>query len=170
MSTMVVYESLWGNTEKVAQAIAEGIGPGTTVVDVGEAPAAVPDDVGLLVVGGPTHAFSMSRPSTRESAADHGADAGHEDEGIREWLTEVKVPDGVDVATFDTRVTKTRRMPGSAAKAAARLVRHRHLGHLVDIESFFVEDSAGPLEPGEVLRARGWGRRLALKDRGQGDG
>ena len=73
MSILVVYESMWGNTRAVADAIARGLGPDTAVVEVTRAPADIPADVDLLVVGGPTHAFSMSRGTTRHDAAQRGA-------------------------------------------------------------------------------------------------
>ena len=68
---LVVYESVLGNTQAVAKAIAEGLGESrpVTVKEVSDAPDAIPPDVGLLVVGGPTHAFGMSRPETRADAA-----------------------------------------------------------------------------------------------------
>jgi hypothetical protein len=161
MSTMVVFESLWGNTRALAEAVAEGMSPPATVVDVGEAPVPLPGEVDLLVVGGPTHAFSMSRASTRHDAEGKGAPAGHAARGIREWLGDLPGSDSVDVATFDTRVGKVRHLPGSAAKAAGREVRRHHLGHLVATESFYVDDMAGPLLDGELERARAWGESLA---------
>jgi hypothetical protein len=115
--------------------------------------------VGLLVVGGPTHAFSMSRPSTRADAVTKGAPTGHGARGIREWLD--GLPEShLAVATFDTRVGKVKHLPGSAAKKAAKQVRRHHLGRLVDSESFYVDDMAGPLLDGELERAQAWGSGL----------
>lgn len=161
MNAIVVYESMWGNTEAVASAVAEGLGQGVAALEVSDAPGALPDDVDLLVVGGPTHAFSMTRPSTRQEAVKQGAGTTHADRGIREWLDALPRSDRLSVATFDTRVAKVRHLPGSAARKAAKEVRRRHLGHLVDTESFYVEDSPGPLLDGELDRAREWGDRLA---------
>lgn len=161
MSTLVVYESMWGNTREIAEAVGRGLGAGTPVLDVAEAPPLLPPDVDLLVVGGPTHAFSMSRGSTRKDAVQKGAEPGHEARGIREWLDEQPPSDHVDVATFDTRVAKVRKLPGSAAKAAGRSVTRHHLGRLTASESFFVDDMSGPLLEGEVDRATDWGRTLA---------
>ena len=161
--TWVVVESMWGNTRAVGDAIARGIGGSTTVVDVADARVGVPKDVRLLVVGGPTHAFSMSRGTTRHDAVQRGAEAGHETRGIREWLKHLSKSDQLDVATFDTRVVKVRNLPGSAAKAAAKEVRRHHLGRLVASESFYVEDMGGPLLDGEINRAEKWGQDLAVK-------
>lgn len=70
MKSIVVYESMFGNTERVARAIAEALGRcgGVELVEVGDAAASL-GSVDLLVVGGPTHAFGMSRESTRADAA-----------------------------------------------------------------------------------------------------
>jgi hypothetical protein len=165
MKTLIVYESGFGNTAAVADRIAEGLGDvaGTdvAVVPVAEAPTSIDPDLTLVVVGGPTHAFSMSRESTRRDGVKQG---GHDPgTGIREWLGELSVPYGQRFACFDTRVGKVRHLPGSAARSAARLVRHRKLGRLVDVRSFFVGDVAGPLLDGELDRARAWGSELAAK-------
>ncbi len=128
MNTLVVYESMWGNTRAVAEAVAERLGEEVTLVDVADAPERLPADLDLLVVGGPTHAFSMSRASTRRDAVGKGADSRDVERGIREWLGTVVAPEPVDVATFDTRVGSVKHLPGSAAKAAGRDVRRHHLG------------------------------------------
>lgn len=165
MTSLVVVESSFGNTRAVAEAITEGLGPGTVLVDVGEAP----DDLSgfdLVVVGGPTHAFGMSRPSTRDDAA---RQAGHEPgggPGIREWIAALPRPAGgtdrpVRVATFDTRVAKVRHLPGSAAKGAAKALAGHGYARLGRPTSFYVSDTPGPLLDGEADRARAWGTDLA---------
>lgn len=163
MRSLVVYESLWGNTEQAAHAIAAGLGDAMTVdvVEVGAAPTAPTDGVDLLVVGGPTHAFSMSRPDTRSEAVTRGASNTAAGQGIREWIAALPtVNDGPLVATFDTRVDKVRRLPGSAARKAGKLLRRRGYAQVLDPESFYVADVAGPLLEGEMDRARAWGGRL----------
>lgn len=164
MKALVVYESLWGNTEHVARSIAAGLGEhlDVTVVEVTEAPLAIPADVDLTVVGGPTHAFSLSRPQTRKDAFGQGATQGSEDTGVREWLGQLHADAHAGpVATFDTRVDKVRRLPGSAAKKAARLARRDGFDPAADPESFYVTDTPGPLVAGELDRARHWGAQLA---------
>lgn len=161
MSVLVVFESMWGNTRRVAEAAAEGLG-NVPVVSVSEAPVPLPQDVDTLILGGPTHAFSMSRTSTRQEAGVKGADEGNVTSGMREWLEALPTCDQLRVATFDTRVASVRHLPGSAAKAAAREVRRRHLGQVVATESFYVADTAGPLLDGELDRARAWGTSLKV--------
>jgi hypothetical protein len=163
MRALVIYESMWGNTEQVAKAVAHGL-EDSCAVEVCDVSGRVPGelrDVDLLVVGGPTHAFSMSRASTRADAVTKGAPAGHEKRGIREWLDALPASD-LPVATFDTRVGTVRHLPGSAAKKAAKEVRRHHLGKVVDSESFYVADMAGPLLDGEVGRAEAWGSGLLV--------
>src|SRR3954451_1245333 len=163
MKALIVYESMFGNTEKVARAVAAGLADGMEVEvdEVSAAPAQVTDLVDLIVVGGPTHAFSLSRPSTRADAVTKGATQGERDIGIREWLTGLNGrPHSELVAAFDTRVDRVRRLPGSAAHKAAKLARHRGF-QIADVESFYVSDIDGPLLPGELERATAWGRDLA---------
>ena len=90
MKALVVYESLWGNTEKVARAVAAGLAETAevAVADVGERPE-LSADLDLLVAGGPTHAFSMTRTSTREDAVRQGATHHPAAVGLREWLAQL---------------------------------------------------------------------------------
>jgi hypothetical protein len=162
MRALVVYESMWGNTAEVARAVAAGLG-GARVAEVHQAE---PDDLeglDLLVVGGPTHAFSMTRTTTRRDAHQQGAPAGDDDRGIREWLDALPPRVEVPVATFDTRVLKVRNLPGSAAKAADKELRRHHHGRVVDRSSFYVLDTDGPLADGELVRAEQWGAELAAR-------
>ena len=160
MRALVVYESMWGNTRAVAEGVARGLGDDTDLLPIATAPARLPDDVDLLVVGGPTHAFSMSRRSTRHEAALRGAKESQESTGIREWLDSLPSSDGLLVATFDTRVAKVRHLPGSAAKAAGREVRRHHIGRILETRSFYVDGPEGPLLDGELDRAQEWGAQL----------
>ena len=162
MKALVVYESMFGNTEAVARALAGGLGETMDVElhEVSTSPAPVTGLVDLVVVGGPTHAFSLSRPSTRADAVDKGATRGGADAGLREWIGQLrKGPHSEYVAAFDTRVRRVRRLPGSAARTAAKLLRKD--GYTtVGTESFYVADISGPLLPGETDRAAAWGRAL----------
>ena len=172
MKAWVVYESMFGNTEKVAGAVLRGLqheGVDTGLVEAGSAPASLPDDLDLLVVGGPTHGFSMSRSSTRADAVRQGAPSERAGTGIREWLESVRVDAERRpvVATFDTRVTKVRWIPKAAGPSAARAARRRGLETFAKPVGFLVDDVRGPLLEHELEHAVAWGRRLAteLSDR-----
>lgn len=161
---LVVYESMFGNTEKIAKAVAGGLAEaGTTdVVEVGSAPTLLPEDVDLLVVGAPTHAFGLSRPSTRQSAADQSpGELVSTGIGVREWLGELRhTGSRAAVAAFDTRV-KMAMVPGSAARRALGRLRGLGFTKLMRAESFYVTGTPGPLKDGEVDRAKAWGAKLA---------
>lgn len=162
MKACVVYESMFGNTAQLARAVARGMGD-VPVLEVSEAS---PDDLArmdLIVVGGPTHAFSMTREATRRDARRQGAPYGDEERGLRELLADFPDRIPVPVATFDSRVAKARKMPGSAAKAASRELRRHHRAKVLAEESFYVEDMAGPLLDGELERAAAWGNRLGAR-------
>ncbi|MGE5226237.1 MAG: flavodoxin family protein, partial [Planctomycetaceae bacterium] len=158
------YESMFGNTMKVAEAIASGLASRLTVelAEVGKAPTTLPDDVGLLVLGGPTHAFGMTRADTREEArkqADDGVISARI--GMREWLDALPPASReLAAATFDTRVKKAF-IPGSAAHGAEKRLRHLGFRILVKAESFWVGGTTGPLNEGELARAKSWGERVA---------
>ena len=159
MRTLVVVESSFGNSRAVAEAVAQGLG-GCPVVDVGAADPGGVADLDRLGVGGPTHAFGMSRERTRTEAVAQGATGGQGD-GIREWLARLEPPADLTVATFDTRIDRVRRLPGSAARGAARLLRHHGFRQVLEPVSFYVTGTAGPLADGELVRARTWGASLA---------
>ncbi|GAA4783181.1 flavodoxin family protein [Actinomycetospora chlora] len=159
---LVVYESMYGNTEAVARAIAEGLATrlAVDVVEVGAAPPAPGEDVALLVVGGPTHAFGMSRPSTRaEAAARAGRPLVSRGDGVREWLEDLPARPGLRAAAFDTRADRPR-VPGSAARAIRRRLR-RSAARVDGPHSFYVSGTEGPLVDGELARASDWGVLLA---------
>lgn len=161
MRAIVVYESMWGNTEAVAKVIADEVGRTMSVrlVEVGAAPPTVAG-FDLLVVGGPTHGFSMSRPATREAAVtQHGAPRTPT-VGIREWIAGLPHLDRpVVAAEFDTRV-QTPRLPGSAAKAARHELRTLGFDVSLKAKTFRVHGYEGPLVDGELGRAVAWAREV----------
>lgn len=163
MSALVVYESMFGNTQVIAKDIADGLSSHMSVetVEVGDAPKVIDAGVELLVVGGPTHAFGMSRPKTRQDAAQQ---AGHAvvsaGIGIREWLAIVQGgSNSIAAAAFDTRINKPR-VPGSAARAAQKRLGRLGFRIVAPAESFWVTGTPGPLLEGEPGRAHRWGETL----------
>lgn len=168
VQALVVYESVFGDARAIAHAVADGLAAAAvpaTAVAAAEAPGEIGPDVGLVVVGGPNHAFGMPRPSTRDSAVtQYGAELADTSTGLREWLESVRVPgDGVLAAAFDTR--------GSGHPVLTRMdhasrTEEKLLGRLgarvvAPAEHFSVVDTTGPLVDGEEDRARAWGRALA---------
>jgi len=164
---LVVYESLFGDARAIAQAIAEGLSPTipTDVVSATDAPAEIPADVRLLVVGGPNHALSMPRQSTREGAVtQHGAQIADVSRGLHEWLDDVHVAgDQTRAAAFDTRSDHPKLLVtlDHAARTEEKLLRGHGLAILARAEHFYVTGTKGPLVDGELDRARTWGAALA---------
>ncbi|MEO3811604.1 flavodoxin domain-containing protein [Sphaerisporangium sp. B11E5] len=163
MRALVVYESMFGNTKMIAEEVARGLAAHMVVEiqEVGTAAPDLPGDVALLVVGGPTHVFGMTRASTRQSAAQQADGAlVSPGNGIREWLSALRVATPVAAAAFDTRV-RAAYLPGSAAKAAHKALRRHGLRAVGRPMSFYVTGTKGPLEESEERRAHEWGESLA---------
>jgi hypothetical protein len=132
MRAVVVYESMYGNTHRVADAIGAGLGTAldVSVVPVSQVSPAVLADADLVVVGGPTHVHGMSRASTRKAAV-QAADkpvGGLTVEpdalgpGLREWFGSLGRYQ-VRAAAFDTRVHGPAALTGRASKGVAHLLR-----------------------------------------------
>lgn len=164
---LIVYESMFGDNRQVALAIAGGLekhGISAAAVEVGVAPTEVSAEVDLLVVGSPNHAFGMPREATRADAATKTEEPlVSRGIGVREWLQLATVPSGIHTAAYDTRgshpkaVVRFDHASSSIEKGLARLGGTR----VAPAEHFLVVDITGPLEPGEVERARAWGETLA---------
>jgi hypothetical protein len=158
---LVVYESMFGNTKSIADAVAFGLAGDVELIPVEAAPATLGSDVDLVVIGAPTHAFGLSRRSTRNSAARQGGPTlTPERVGVREWIAALDADPTTLVATFDTRIDRPR-LPGSAARSAARLLRRKGITTVVSPTSFYVIGIDGPLKEHERNRARRWGAALA---------
>lgn len=169
MRTVIIYESMFGNTEAFAHEICDAIQELEGQAFAIDVRRVRPEDLmgcDLLVVGAPTHAFSLSRQSTRDDAVRQGAEETRAVLGVREWLTtlDMAFPSRSDrpaVAVFDTRVEKVRHLPGSAARRAARVLRAQGFDVIDRPTSFYVEDLKGPPGAGEVERAGAWATRVS---------
>lgn len=165
MKALVVYESMYGNTAQIAEAIAESLraqgsavesGP---VTEIGPSQAAGAD---LLLIGGPTHAHGMSRASTRQAAVDDERNTFTEPTlapGLREWMDDLPPGEQRLAAAFDTRIDKPAFLTGSAAKGIARRLEKQDYRLVIGSESFFVSTDNSLLE-GEVRRATSWAASL----------
>jgi hypothetical protein len=171
MKAVVVYESAFGNTREIAEAVAEGLRGGVEVElrPVAEAAPAIVGDAGLLVVGGPTHVHGMaSHMSMKGAAEDAGKRPGaHVEPGLggpvlRDWFEELGTVEHVLAAAFDTRIDKPAVITGSAAKGIAKRLKRHGYELVAEPESFLVTTAPGaPLHEGELGRAREWGTALA---------
>ena len=97
MSALVVYESMYGNTDSIARAIGQGIENvmPVTVVNVNHASTSSLLAIDLLVVGAPTHIHGSSRPNSRSAATASASaalplDADAVGTGVREWLVGIE--------------------------------------------------------------------------------
>jgi thioesterase domain-containing protein len=165
LHALVVYESMFGNTEKIAGAVADGLrqqGLEVTLAGVLDAAPADTYTYDVLVVGAPTHAFSLSRASTRSDAVRQGAPAAAAGPGLRDWIAAMKRSarrTALVAAAFDTRVSKVRHIPKAASTRAAHMLA-RNGFQVLRPKGFVVTDIAGPLEDGELARAAAWGRSI----------
>ncbi|WP_407341949.1 flavodoxin family protein [Pengzhenrongella phosphoraccumulans] len=164
MTSLVVYESMFGATKALAEEIAQTLGEAgpVRVVEVGALAAEgpmLPADVDLLVVGAPVHAFGMSRASTRLDATKEMSPVISATIGVREWLDDLIVRSGLRCATFDTKVL-TPRLPGSAAKAIDKHLRSAGAVRACPPHTFSVNGKSGGLVDGELTSARAWAGTL----------
>jgi flavodoxin-like protein len=169
MRAVVVYESMYGNTHLVADAIGAGLKTAfdVSVVPVAQASPAVLADADLVVVGGPTHAHGISRAATRKAAVEAAAkpvspltvEPGALGPGLRDWFGSLgRYP--VKAAAFDTRIHGPAALTGRASKGMARLLWAHGFEVVAEPESFLVTKQ-DRLEPQESARAREWAVTLA---------
>jgi hypothetical protein len=169
MKALVVYESMYGNTRHVAEAIAEGLrwSIPTDVVLAHDAGTLDLEEVELVVAGAPTHAWGLSRKRTRDGAAldaikhpDHLLESVATKTGVREWLHGLEHHVAFRGVAFDTRLDKPKVVTGSAARAIQRGLHRAGVSVIAKPQSFVVTGMAGPLAAGEIERANQWGEEL----------
>jgi flavodoxin len=144
MKVLVVYDSVYGNTEQIARAIGGAITGDVRVIRAGEASPADLEGIDLLIVGAPTQG---GRPSPT----------------MQGFLKKVTEPDvkGMSVATFDTRISaKWVGIFGYAAGKIAKNLQKKGGNLVLNPEPFFVKGTKGPLNEGELERAAGWAQEV----------
>jgi flavodoxin len=142
MSTLIIYDSLYGNTELIARTIGEAVTGDLEVVRIGDATRSELVSFGLVVVGSPTQ-------------------GGRPTQAMQEYLGRLPSLGGAKVAAFDTRLTnKWVRVFGFAAGKIADGLKARDGALVAEPEGFFVEGKEGPLVEGELERARAWARGI----------
>jgi flavodoxin len=154
MKTLIVYDSVFGNTKNVAQAMQKALGTGAQVVKVNEVTAAHLQGLDLLIAGSPTRAF-------KATGAMSGFLRGIQSRALK----------GVKVAAFDTRMY----LPdvnnkflnfmvgifGYAAEPMAKKLTKKGGTEAIAPAGFFVKDSEGPMKDGEIERAAAWAAQAA---------
>ena len=137
MKAVVIYDSKYGNTEKIARAISESIGAQVRLAG-GVQPADL-NEFDLLIIGSPTH-------------------GGFPSEGIHNLLKTISSLEGIDTAAFDTRTKTT--IFGYAAPKIAKNLKKKGANLLLPSDGFFVLGMEGPLMEGELDRAAVWAKGL----------
>ncbi len=156
MKALVVYDSFFGNTEKIALAIATGMGAKAEVAahQVAKVPAEVLETINLVVVGSPTRGFQPT-PAIKafiRALPSHGLQ-------------------GVQVTAFDTGIapedTDSKflkfmiKLGGYAAKRIAKLLAQKGGTLVLPAQGFWVLGEKGPLKDKELERAKAWGEKIA---------
>jgi flavodoxin len=155
MKALVIYDTYFSNTEKIAQAVGNGLGRDeeVTVVKVDAVNPEMLEKLEILVVGSPTRAFNPT-PASKSF--------------IRKLLPNQL--NGVKVTAFDTRLPINEKTPGIlrflagifgyADKPLLDELKKKGGVQVVPSEGFMVTDSEGPLADGELERAAEWGKEI----------
>jgi flavodoxin len=155
VKALVVYDSVFGNTEKIAQAMGAALAPQAeiTTLRVGEVKPEHLAGLNVLLVGSPTRAFNPTP-------------------AVKDWLKSLAPNSlkGVKVAAFDTRISLDTidssvfrfivDKGGYAAKAIANALRKKGANLVAPPEGFLVTGEQGPLKDGELERAAAWARQI----------
>jgi flavodoxin len=145
MKIMIVYDSTFGNTERIAKAIGGAIAGGAEVIRVGEVNPAEMKPIDILIVGSPTHG---GRPTP----------------AILDFIDRLSesAMKGVKAAAFDTRFsTRLVGIFGYAAEKIADGLKAKGAILVLPPEAFYVRSRKGPLKEGEQEHAATWAREIA---------
>lgn len=153
MKYLVVYDTAYGNTAAVAAAIREGLGADASAREVETLKPEDMKGVDLLVVGSPTQG---GRPTG----------------STMDWVQSLPFVHDSDAAVFDTRLggDEVAWLPrvlmgaiGYAAPRIAKTLASKGYSIVGDQQGFVVTAKEGPLQDGELARARKWGQELARR-------
>lgn len=148
MNALIIYDSKFGNTEKIAETIAEKLssyGQAKTVLADKADPQEL-NDTEILIIGSPTQAWRPTEP-------------------VQSFIKNIpeETLNRMHVAGFDTRFKKTRLLTGSAARIITKRLEKKGADIIIPPESFFVSGMEGPLIEGEKKRASEWAKTIAEK-------
>jgi len=144
MKSLIVYDSAYGNTEKIAKSIGDAIAGDVKVMRAGEVNPSDMESLDLFIVGSPTYG---GRPTP----------------AMRDFLNKISKTaiSGINVGAFDTRISArwVRIFGYAAGKIAGRLKRKGGI-LVLSPEGFFVKGTKGPLKEGENERATSWAKEI----------
>ena len=142
MRVIIVYDSLHGNTQKIAEAMGAAIGADAAVHRVGSLDNSDMLSADIVVVGSPTHG---GRPTP----------------AVQEMLSRLTGLKGKRAAAFDTRLGgRMVKLFGYAAPRAHDLLKEKGAAMVAPPEGFVVMKTVGPLRDGEIERAAAWAKAL----------
>jgi flavodoxin len=147
MKTLVVYDSVYGNTAEIAKSIGAAIGSEAKVIKAAEAGTADLEAVKLLIAGSPTYG---GRPTP----------------GLKTFLDKIQSGSlkNVNIAAFDTRAAqKWVKVFGYAAGKIEKTLTGNGGNAVVKPEGFFVSGTKGPLIDGELKRAGEWAKGIVAE-------
>lgn len=148
----IIYDSKFGNTKKIAEAIGEGLGNNTEIKNVDENPEINFDSLDLLVIGSPTH-------------------GGQASEKIKNFLQNLPQNSltNTKVATFDTRMSAKdqnfwlrtlMKIIGFAGPKILKKLESVGGQKIAEPEGFLVKGKQGPTLENELERALKWGKKI----------
>ncbi|MFC2034483.1 flavodoxin family protein [Chloroflexota bacterium] len=152
MKTLVIYDSMYGNTEKIARAIGDDVNGDVSVLHVNKVKLSELESLDLLIIGAPTQGFRPTKP-------------------VKAFIDSIPKDNlkGIKVAAFDTRIAVSdvgkglrllMKVGGYAAPHIAEGLKKKGGDLALPPEGFFVKDKEGPLKEGELERAAIWAKDI----------
>jgi flavodoxin I len=144
MKTLIIYDSLYGNTEKIAHAIGDAFAGETNVIDVNKINNSDLGNTDLLIVGSPTH-------------------GGRPTKAVQKFLNNIPADSlkNMGVAAFDTRMSMfIAKLFGYAANRMVEILKSKGGRLVASPQGFIVTGKEGPLRDGELELAKKWAREV----------
>lgn len=144
MKTLIVYDSVYGNTEKIANSIGNTIGGDTRIIRTGDVNISELESIDLLIIGSPTYGGSPTPP-------------------VQDFLSRISESSlkNTSIAAFDTRLSgKFFKIFGNAANKIDKSLKSKGGISIMPPEGFFVKGTKGSLVEGEEERAAVWARDI----------
>jgi flavodoxin len=154
MTILIIYDSVFGNTMKVAKVIKESLKANEiNIFRPREIKKEFVENADVIIVGSPTRAFSPTK-------------------NIKQFLKRLpsKSLSGKKALVFDTRASIEQvdskllsalvKVYGYAGETIFKLLEKKGAKVIAEPEGFYVKNNEGPLFPGELERAAKWAKEL----------